>query len=261
MQEIKTSYTGFIVAATLSLAGLGLGGCASGNHLITANTNPVNGEPVYQAPPPSAAITLEERAHQIRHLAGQELQALLSYAQVNPNVFTDVKVQNVGLKTEIKFVSSKKGFYPAGVYLLNKIDRSEDRDGLIFTDLVVNATQKVLDAVKDSAGEVIIEATYAAQADGLPIRSLRYKGEFGDVIHLPSQITSLNGQPVEVHVTKGQAINNGQLAALRAVSLAAFFHGALRTYSIEDKYILTTTNERGPQQRWVELTVKIAPAP
>jgi hypothetical protein len=261
MKNAKTSYRIGFAASIFFAINFGLGGCASSNDLIAANTNPVNGEPKYRSPPASAATQLEDRASQIRNQTGKALQDLLAYAPLHPEVFEEVKVQQVGSTTELKFISSKKGFFPAGVYVLNKIERAEDRDGLIFTDLVANATRKVLDAVKDKAGEIVIEATYAAQADGLPVRNLRYRGEFGDVIHLPSEITRLNSNPTTVHITRGQPIDNGQLAALRAVSMVSFFRGALRAHTVNDRYVLTTTKESGPQHRWVELTVKIVPAP
>jgi len=247
--------------ASAIIAAMTLSGCSSSNQLISSGTQPVNGAPIYRQPPPSTAQRLEDRAQQIYSATGKALEGLIAYAKLHPDEFEDVSVQKVGATTEVKFVSSKKGFFPAGIYVLNRIEKAQDRHGVVFTDLVVNATREVLEVVKGAAGQVEIEATYAAQADGLPVRNLRYRGEFGALVNLPPEITSLNGKPATIRITKGQSIDNVQLAALRAVSLSTFVHGALNSHAIKDRFVLTTTNERGIEHRWVELTVKIAPAP
>lgn len=257
MHHLKLTRRSLLATATA----VALGGCSTSNHLISAGTQPVNGAPVYHQPTPSPAQRLEDRAQQIYNGTGRALEGLIAYAKVHPEEFEDVSVQKVGATTQVKFISSRKGFFPAGIYVLNRIERPQDRHGLVFTDLVVNATREVLEAVKDAAGQVEIEATYAAQADGIPVRNLRYKGEFGPVVDLPRAVASINGTPVAIRIVKGQSIDNVQLAALRAVSLASFVHGALRSHEIKDKFVLTTTDARGTEHRWVELIVKIAPAP
>lgn len=250
-----------------------LNGCASSNHVIAKDTNPVSGEPLYQPrpsqaqsvadrAPPSQVQSVVDRAQLIYNSSTENMQGLLSYVQQGSSEFESVSIQRVGATTEIKFVSTGKGFFPPGAYALHKIDKTQDRRGLVFTDAVVNSTRRVLDAVKEYAGQVEIEATYAAQSDGLTVRTVRYAGDFGKgkAIVLKPENTTLNGKPATIRIADGEVVDNAQLAALRAVSLATFFHGKLNQQKIEDKFVLSTTTEKGSSHRWVELIVKITPA-
>jgi hypothetical protein len=245
-------------------------GCGSSNDLIADRVNPVNGAPSYRTRPATTAALPEKtpvelRADTIYSAAVDELRDLVSYVRVPDSVISNVQVQKVGLDTEITFTSAStpKGFFPPGAYALHRIDRNEDRSGLVYADLVATAARKVLDRIKDkTVGDIrgSVEATYSAQADGLPVKSsLKYKGEFGNIV-LTREVATLNGQPAEVRIAPGQSINNTQLAALRAVSLASFFHGQLGTYPVSDRYVLTTTGDSGPEHRWVKMEIKISPA-
>jgi len=241
-----------------------MAGCASSNDFLVRNVNPTNGAPAYHTPPIDSVpqqSPIERRAEVIRSAANDELAGLIKW-RVPDSVVSDVKVEQVNLATKITVTSTPKGFFPPGAYALQSIQRSEDRSGAVYMDIVSRTLRKVLDVAKSKgSGELAVTfaATYSAQADGLPVRNLRYRGEFGNVL-LPSNITTLNGTPTEIRVVKGQVIGNSQLAALRAVSLASMLHGAMDPYPIGDTFVLTTTDARGLMERWVKVEVTITPA-
>lgn len=244
------------LASTLILAS-----CASSNDAITARVDLTNGAPLYRSPPAPQKSPLELRAEAIYSAADDELAKMLRWGP--PTSVTNVKVEKVNLATKVTFTSTPKGFFPPGAYALQHVLRSEDRSGVVFMDLVTTAMRKVVDRAKAEVGagiDISFQATYSAQADGLPARTLRYKGEYGNVL-LPSTLTTLNGKPVDVRIAKGQLINNAELAALRAVSLSSFVHGALDPYKIADKFVLTTTDARGLEERWVKVELTLTPAP
>lgn len=247
-----------------------LGGCASSNEVISANVNPVNGAPLSR--PSSAAtapqrLTLEQQDQAIRSAIDEDLQKLLMYTKVPGSVVAQLKVEQVkgtngANATKITVVSTPKGFFPPGVYALDRIKQSEDRSGTVFMHLVVNVLADAVQKAQVKTGgqlDVLFQATYSAQADALPARNLRYAGEYGEIF-LPSAITTVNGKPTDVAVRQG-LIDNTQLAALRAVSLASFVRGKLKDYDVTDRFALSTSSARGLEERWVKLELTIAPKP
>jgi hypothetical protein len=258
---------------TLTTVAAVLGGCASSNDVISANVNPVNGAPLSRASPAAAAaaapqrMSLAQQDQAIRAALDEELQRIVEYVKVPGSVVGQLKVEQVkgtnGVNaTKVTVVSTPKGFFPPGAYALEKIKQSEDRSGTVFMHLVVNVLADAVQKAQVKTGgqlDVLFQATYSAQADALPASNLKYNNDYG-AIFLPSAITTVNGKPTDVAVTPG-FINNTQLAALRAVSLASFVRGKLKDYDVTDRFVLSTSSARGLEERWVKLELTIAPKP
>jgi hypothetical protein len=159
--------------------------------------------------------------------------------------------------------TSPVAMFPAGEYYLaaKSTQALNKREGLAFTHLVAQAISNMTIRMKNAGmdNKYHIVATYEGQADGTPIhRTLRYRNEYGTVI-MTADKTTLNGVPHEFKILPGQAITNEELAALRTFSLMAFLQGKIENGSqVDDKFAVTTVNERGSRYRTAKVTITIA---
>lgn len=247
-------------ALSLIASVLALSGCETFSGAIQAREGPY-GQPIPAAPPKRNAV--EERAKLVLTASNAGLKEAMEYKDDFPGeAIDDIKVtQTADGATKVLFVAnSGKGFFPAGEYSLVRTKTGE-RKGIAFVDLTANAIASVLEEVKKVgvASVVVISIDYAAQADGIPIRSLRYRGDLGKV-ELDAESTTVNGKPQSISVNPGQLVNNEQLAALRAVSMRKLVKNKLKGLNLAERFELTTTDESGPSHRWVKVTLSILPA-
>ncbi|HHL34505.1 MAG TPA: hypothetical protein ENJ30_09110 [Desulfobulbaceae bacterium] len=156
--------------------------------------------------------------------------------------------------------TSNSWFFPPGEYRMDsrRAVACNQREPAAFVELAKMAIDSALGKIQQAGIHTYrIEATFTGSADGLPVRRhLYYGGEYGRV-RLTSR-TTLNNKPHRFDIHLGERLTNETLAALRAVSLAAYLHGRLgRRVPLQDRFKITVKQRRGARYRTARLSITI----
>lgn len=150
-------------------------------------------------------------------------------------------------------------FYPPGEYRLDsrRAAACNHREPAAFVELAKMAIDSAVAKIQQAGiSRYRIEATFTGSADGLPVRRLYYRGEYGRV-RLTSR-TTLNNAPHRFDIEPGERLTNETLAALRAVSLAAYLHGRLGPrVPLYDRFEITVSPDRGARFRTARISITI----
>ena len=261
----KKKFTAMALALCLST-----GGCTSLNGVVRTGIDPVNGEPRYEnsVVDEQARRMLTEKygspAAMIAGTTAEEINLVYvddGFAGVYQDADFDASytpTQN-GARLDLNW-KSRKYFFPPGVYQLRRAETYayNNKEGIAFSELVRQALDSVMKKIRQAGiTRFYVQATFSGSADGLPIRRpIYYQGEYGPV-NLASN-TTLNGSPHSFFIQKGQAVNNGELAALRAVSMADFLHRYIdRDIPLEDRYEIRTSRNTGASYRTASVSITI----
>lgn len=123
-----------------------------------------------------------------------------------------------------------------------------------LTAAFVNWVRLTLNALQQEVAKgATISATYYGGADGLPVRALKYRGEYG----LVNVVAIHNGVNYQYHIASGQRINNAELALLRAVSLRHYLRANSKVEIKDRGFEIETSTQVGGAARYVRVTIHL----
>lgn len=264
-------------ALSLALATLCISsGCSSLNGVVREGIHPRTGEPLYyssQNGKTSRSIITDKyetemigkygsRAEMIAQATTQEIN--LVYLKDNfPTVFPESSFNaeyyptSDGARIDLNW-TSQDCFFPLGIYDVNSVSTKNynQREGVAFITLAQQTIESTISRLKENGMHSYrIQAKFSGKADGIPIRNLYYRGEYGAIRLIDN--TTLNGISHEFHINPGQKLNNHELAALRAFSLAFYLHGKIADKNIEDHFDIQTINKADNKFRTASVSITI----
>lgn len=248
----------FIIAVISSSL---LSGCVSLQDMIQSKINPKTGLPLHYIPV-DFEDKQERKLDMIANANVEEMELVYKhvYKPQYPNSNFDISYERVSKKeSEFKISwESEKGFFPSGVYDINRTRTHNSREPVAFIDFVMAGIGEMVGNVENTGVQYQLHAYYSGQADGVPIgkNGLLYIGEYGDIL-IAKERATLNGKPHAFSIEINKSVSNSELAALRAYSLKNFVDQMNLPINIEDHYMVTVTNEIGSFHRFVQLVLKI----
>lgn len=176
---------------------------------------------------------------------------------VGTNIQIDAERVNTSTEKQIKFiVKSKKMHFTPGSYEIVR-ERLVREELIVFNEIIESVVSAVND-LEHLGVKYKMQLTFTGSADGLAIKpaGIVYGGQWG-FINFNKENTKVNGVPAAFNITLGEKVNNTQLAALRAISLADFCIKTVASISPEVKYDLRVHQNKGQDYRFASVIIEL----